>query len=216
MKLFFGKGKIVEQKILEYLEQINEEKVIFEKTILKYLKEKEKIKLKKRIIDVHTRESRADDIKREIVSLMYSQALLPDFRQNVMEMVERLDEIPNKMEMILFILEIENLKIPRVIYQDIKSLINKGMISIDRTIDAVKALLRNPGKVEEIINDIDIVESDSDKLERKIIKEIFKLKMVSDISRILLRDFVIEIAAIPDFAEHAGDIINIINMKVKV
>ena len=216
MKLFFGKGKIIEENIFQYLGFISSEKEIFVKALIDYLETGKIDELHDEIKKVHSYESKADDLRRNIEHTLYGKVLLPEFRGDIIRLLERLDNLPNECQTILYMIVTENLVIPEVLKEKIIELIQMNALSIDEVIDLIKALFNNPKEVEKYVEKIDELESKSDGNERELITKIFSSKSIDRCDRCLFKELVLEIGSISDYAERISDMATIINIKVKV
>ncbi len=216
MKLFFGKGKAVEEKIYEYLNYIAEAKSLFKDIITKFFEGRITEKFDEEVFSVHFKEARADDLRRDIEYHLYGKALLPEFRGDILGLLEELDKLPNKCESVLFMINLQSLKVPEFLKEDFINLVDINLKSIDESITLVKSLFQNPKIVGEIVNKLDKIESESDGKEREMIKKLFDSKEVDKCDKILLKELILEIGSISDFGEMIGDMVNIINVKVKV
>ena len=95
-------------------------------------------------------------------------------------------------------------------------LIDINLKSIDESINLVTTLFQAPKNVGAIVESLDKIESESDRKEREMIKKLFDAKEVETCEKILLKELILEIGSISDFGEMIGDMVNIINIKVKV
>ncbi len=215
MKLFIGKGKLVENNIYKYLDTIQEAKDLFKKLMENNLKGNKKI-VSKSSDKIHSFESSADDIRKDIEHLLYGKVLLPEFRRDLLNLLELIDKMPNKCESIIFMIDLQNLKVPKILKQDLLELVEINIKSIDRVVDAVKALLQKPKDLEPILDDLDKIESESDHKERDLIKKLFSSRSIDKADKILLKELILEIGSISDYGENIGDAITILNIKVRV
>jgi len=216
MKFFWGKGKKVEEEIYKFLEIVTEAKDKAHKAFLDYLKKNDIKILKKKANEVHFFEARADDIRREVEHHLYGKALLPEFRGNILSLMEAVDKLPNKCESILYMISLQNLKIPKKYVEDFQKLIKVNTEAVDASVKLIRTLFQNPSGVQAIVDEIDKLESASDKIERKMIENLFKQKKGNKCEKLLLKELILEIGSISDYAENIGDIVTIINIKMKV
>ena len=96
--LFINKQKKVESSLAEYREKVSTCLEVFENSILQYLETSDKSELEKNCVEIHKAESQADDIRREIEVMMYSKALFPESRGDILVMLETMDRVPNQAE----------------------------------------------------------------------------------------------------------------------
>ena len=216
MKLFFGKGRAVEKEIFEYLKLINSGKITFVNSLLEYLKTNKIKDLIASAENVHSYESKADDTKRNIEHALYGKALLPEFRGDIMRLLERLDRLPNECQTILDMIGLQNLIIPGILKEQLIELIQVNALSVDEVISLIRDLFTNPKEVEKYAKKIDQLESQSDSKERELIRKIFSSKSIDKCDRLLLKELVIEIGSLSDNAEMISDMVTIINIKVKI
>ena len=94
LNFLFKKERQLQSLIYSYLEDLG--------VVLNHFSNAMKIFLEKSLSDdfhflverTHKSESKADDIREEINLLMYSKALIPESREDVMRLLETIDEIP--------------------------------------------------------------------------------------------------------------------------
>ncbi|MBU1078706.1 MAG: DUF47 family protein [Spirochaetes bacterium] len=216
MKFFFGKGKIVEENIFKYLDLIKKEKDLFTQCLEEYLKTNKLKHSAAKIGSVHSYESKADDMRREIELSMYNKALLPQFRGDIIRLLELIDKLPNKCESILYMISLQNLKIPKMLKEGFRKLIIKNAETFGAVHVLITSLFKNPKEVQAYGDKIDKIESASDAIERELISAMFSSKTIDKCDRILLKELVLEIGSISDYGEHIADMATIIHIKVKV
>lgn len=216
MKLVFGKGKKVEENIFNYLDVIRKEKEVFFKYISEYIQFNKLKHSKKKSTSVHFYESKADDLKRKIEIDLYSKSLLPEFRGDIIRLMERLDKLPNKCQSIIYMISLQKMKIPKKIKTSLLELVKINIKTIDEVYQLISALFRDPKRVQDYYKKIDQIESSSDKKEREIIAVIFSLDSIDKADCILLKELVLEIGSISDYGERIADMVTIINFKVRV
>ena len=167
------------------------------------------------ITQTHKYESRADDICDTINDMMYSKALIPDARGDIIRLLEAIDEIPRFFERILFIMQTQKLVIPEFLILDIKELVRISMECCELLDKQVTALLKKKHGIRALLNTIDTNESHCDHIERRIIIKIFG----SDIDpfiKLQLKELIVTMGEISDQADRVSRQINIISMKRRV
>ena len=216
MKLLFGKGKIVEENIYKYLDIIKEEKKLFVDIITNYLNSNMPEKIMETVKFVHQYESQADDLRREIEHQLYEKALLPQFRGDILRLMEKLDKLPNQCQSILYDITLQNLKIPDDIKDDISKLIDENLKIFDSIFDLINSLFNDPKNVKIHAENIDKIESTSDRMERNIIKKLFASESIDKCDKILIKELISKIGHFSDFGQIIADVVIIINIKVRV
>ncbi len=163
----------------------------------------------------HKYESKADDIREEIKSLMYGKALVPDSRGDIMGLLESIDIIPHRFERILYIIQTQKLEIPGFLVLDIKELIRISLECCDLMDKQVRALLSKTNGIRSLMNTIDANESHCDHIERRIIVKVFDSEL-DPFCKLQLKDLIVQMGDISDEADRVSRRINIISMKRRV
>ena len=89
------------------------------------------------IEQTHKFESKADEIRDEINLLMYSRALIPESREDIMNLIEQVEIIPRIFELVLHLIRAQKITLPEFIKLDVKDLIR---ISVKTEADNTKQL----------------------------------------------------------------------------
>lgn len=212
---FFKKERQLEKLIYDYLENLGAIQSQFVKAM--------DICLEKGICDefcffmeqTHKFESKADDLRQEINELMYSRALIPESREDMMSLLESIDRIPGSLEVILNIINIQKIVIPDLIRPDIRELIRVSMESCELMARQVDAMLKKRDGVRSLLSDIDQKESLCDHIERRIIHKIFE-SSIDPFLKLQLKEMAVAMGDISDEADRISKRVNIINLKRRV
>ena len=163
----------------------------------------------------HKFESRADDIREEITTLMYSKALLPESRGDIMRLLEEVDAIPRIFEKVLHMIKMQKLSIPDVIVPDINKLVSISLASFELMLKQVESLSKRSGNIRALVATIDRNESECDHIERRIITKIFDSDL-DPFLKIQLKELISCAGEISDQADRVSKRVNIISMKRRV
>ena len=163
----------------------------------------------------HKFESKADDIREEITTLMYGKALLPESRGDIMSLLEEVDVIPRVFERVLYMIKMQKLSIPDFIVPDIEKLVSVSLASFDLTLKQIENFLKRHREIRALVATIDYNESECDHIQRRIITKVFD----SDLDPFLkmqLKELISCIGEISDQADRVSKRVNIISMKRRV
>lgn len=210
--LFVSKQKKVESSLADYRQQVSTCLEIFEKAFLQYMENNDRSQLENNFLTIHKAESNADDIRREIEVMMYSKALFPESRGDILGLLETMDRVPNQAEDTVQVLLNQHITIPEIYHPQVIQLIDICRRCADAMLESSSKLFSDFTSATITIGKVDELESEADHLEESIIEQIF----ASDIEgykKILLRDLIKQIATISDRAENVGDRIRIIVAK---
>ena len=161
----------------------------------------------------HQLESQADNVRREIESMMYAKAVFPESRGDILGLLESADRVPNRAESVLRNLYLEQIVIPADLAPDIKALTHLVFDCVEALLNSVKVLFSNYQQASEYNGQVDRLESEADHLEAKLIEQIFASDSRPASEKILLRQKVVAVSSIADRAEDTGDRIRIIIVK---
>jgi len=215
LTFLFKKERQLETLIYQYLENLSLIQKHFTKAMNICLKEGVSDDFSFCMDQTHKFESRADDIRDETNELMYSRALIPESREDIMALLERVDEIPRSFEQILNMIRTQMLAFPEFLVLDIQELIRISMESCDMMAKQIDVLIKKKEGIRVLMSTIDQNESHCDHIERRIITKLF----ASDLEPFLklqLKEMVIVMGEISDQADRVSKRINIMTMKRRV
>ena len=211
----FKKENRVEILIFEYMDTLKLAQEKFLDAINACLENQRCDEFEFLITQTHKYESRADDIRDEINNLMYSKALIPDSRGDIMRLIESIDLIAPFFERVLFVMQTEKLSIPEFIVLDVKDLIRISLECCDLLSKQLALHLKQKPGIRAILGIIDTNESHCDHIERRIIGKIFDSDLDTCL-KLQLKELILVMGEISDQADRVSKRINIINMKRRV
>ncbi len=165
--------------------------------------------------ETHKTESRSDDLRYEIETMMYAKALIPESRGDILELMEATDNVPNQFELVLYMIQTQRLCVPEFIVIDIKDLVKVSLEICTLLVEEIKALFSESDKIDKLVSSIDQKESHGDHIERRIITKLFDSDL-DTAQKILLKELILEIGEIADLVDVVSRRISIINIKRKV
>lgn len=210
--VFWKKQEEIKEAIEEYLAETEKCVECFCEAFDIYCAEGLSGNLERKIEETHAHESRADDRRRQIEIAMYERALIPAFRGDILGMLEAVDLVPNKCESVLYQIWFQQMSIPGEYHEQLKSLVRASRESYDLLARAFRYVFSETEKVLEAVTEVDAKESESDRMERRLIKTIFSAEG-DKADKILLKELVLEIGSISDRAENAADRLRIVAIK---
>jgi uncharacterized protein len=215
MAFFWKKSKSVEEMIENYMETVDKCMELFLKASKIYMKKGYSDDFFEMDRDVHKAESHADDIRREIELKLYGKALLPESRGDLLGLLESLDRIPGAAESALNLLCLEKPKIPHFLKKYIPDLIDVNLSAYYLVRKAVDAIMDNPRETLYIDKEIDTKESESDKIQQKMLKKLFN----SDLplaEKYQMKFFIGAMGNISDRCQDTSDRMSIIAIKRRI
>lgn len=164
---------------------------------------------------LHLAESKADDLRHEIEKTLYSRALLPESRGDILGLLESFDKMPNLMEAICAMCGTQQISFPEEFREGLIELVEINVEAYCLVRETVDKLFENPKLVGEAIGPVDRKESESDKLERSLTTAVFQSKM-DKADMILLRELISRIGDVSDRAENVARRMEIIALKKRI
>ena len=162
--------------------------------------------------EVHTRENDADALRREIGIDLFAKSLLPDSREDLLLLLERVDLMPNQAEDVLRQLLIQNIRLPAFTHAELLELADLGVQAFDLVAEGIEDALGRRTHVQEITRRIDDAEHVGDQIEQKLVTQLFRSELPTG-ERILARDIITASGQILDFAQDVGILLTVFAVK---
>ncbi len=213
--LFENKQKKVESQIAQYCNSVINCLDEFRNAFQAYSQDNDRANLASNYSKVHKAESQADDIRREIEVVMYTKALFPESRGDILGLLETMDKVPNEAESAVRMALNQYIQIPDILKPGILQLVDVCHRCVLAMVESVNKLFSEFTNATVAIGKIDELESEADFIESNLIEQIFS----SDIQgwqKLLLRDLVKRIAGVSDRSENVGDRVRIIVAKRRI
>ena len=200
----FSHTKELEGKIDELHDKIIEISMVFKKAVRLFLKEKRSKDYRKLSKEIKIIEHDADVLRRDIESRLYGQNLIPDFRGDVLELVENLDKVINEFDEVAHQFYLEQPDVPDVYHDDLKELVNQVCECAENLAFASRAFFKDFTAVRNYSKKVYFLEHETDKTTAKLIDAIFASNLELA-HKLQLKTFLSEVADIADLAENCVD-----------
>ena len=215
LNFFFKKELQLEKLIYDYLENLDMIQKHFVNAMNICLKEGASHDFCFIMYQTHKFESKADDLSDEINELMYSRALIPESREDIMALLEQVDKIPRSFEQILNMIRTQKIYFPEFLVLDIQELIRVSMESCNLMAKQMDVMIKKKEGIRALMSTIDQNESHCDHIERRIISRLFESDLDSFI-KLQLKELVVVLGEISDQADRVSKRVNILTMKRRV
>lgn len=208
----FRKNKELLAKLDEYMKTAVNSLAVFEETITHYMAHGIDEHFNVLVKKTHQQESLADDIRRSIELEMYQKSLLPETREDLLNIIETMDKIPNLAEAVCYDFVIQKTVLCKDIREKFMELLKLSRETFDRTVEATRDCFDKREKISEYKVVVDKNESIGDSLERDMITIIFNSNLETG-EKVIQRDIVIKLGEICDQCERVLDKIVICSVK---
>jgi len=210
------KQRHIEALVGEYLDQWNECIRQFRRAMDVFLEEGAGESFDFAVRQTHQTESLADDLRRTIEQLMYAKALMPESRRDIMTFLQKIDQVINRAETALFIIQNECAEIVPSLLPGFRSLVVQSEAATETLLTAARKIFTHNPELASHVKELDQRESECDDIERNLIRNIFKDDDIDPLQKVLLRDLILKLGDISDHAQHSANWIYIMSIKRRV
>lgn len=200
----FSHTKELEQKIDALHDKIIEISMVFKKAFSVFLKEKRSPNYRKLSKEIKIIEHDADNLRREIENRLYAQNLIPDFRGDILELVENLDKVINEFDEVAHKFYIEQPEIPEKYHERFKELVSQVCECSENLAMGSRAFFRDFSAVRNYSKKVYWLEQESDKTTAALKEAVFESDMELA-HKLQLESLLSEVADIADLAENCVD-----------
>jgi uncharacterized protein len=215
LSFLFKKEHQLESLIYQYLENMSRTQEHFVKAMETYFQEGICGEFAFLIEQTHKFESKADEIRDEVNFLMYSRALIPESREDIMLLIEQVEIIPRIFELILHLIRTQKIKLPEFITLDVKDLIRISVESCQLMVKQIELMLKNRQGIRALVSTIDHYESHCDHIERSLMVKVFDSSL-DKVDKLQLKELIIALGEISDQADRVSKRVNILTLKRRV
>ncbi len=212
--MLWKKEQSIIDKIKGYLDQVDTCRKRFRTCIERLLLEPDDEENQAILEEVHRAESKADDLRRDIELQLYQRALIPESRGDVLGLLETMDAIPGMLQSLCYQFLLEKIIVPEQFRERYLHLVDVNLKSYDLVRQAMLGLFYKK-EVRELTDLVDAAESESDRVERALIRDIFSSKL-DKADKILLKEIIINTGDISDQAETVKDRLILAIVKRKI
>jgi len=202
----------VEKQIDDFMDQVVRSGLIFSQGAEAYL-QGNTTDFKRKLKEIIEVEHAGDDLRRSIQQYLYTKTLIPESREDVLQLLEDMDSLLDRFKGALWRMEIENLHIENVFHEDFKLLITAVVESVEAIVRAARAFFKNISSVSDHLDKVYYWESESDKISTRLQMAIFRKEDLRLSHRMLQREFARHLDKIADRAEDVADRLNIYVIK---
>jgi len=210
--VFLRKQRLIEKDVFNYLYTWKKCLEYFKGGMEVYLAEGIGEKFDYYVQEVYKTEERADELRRKVEWEMYSKALIPESRGDILGFLETMDKIPNKAESLLNQIKLQKLEFPKELNQNLERIVALSCEAIQLVYEAATKLLSKNDDIHKLADKIDAKESECDHAEQDTIEKIFSMD-IEKADKILLKEFIIEMGNLTDRAEDVSDRLTILSVK---
>lgn len=157
-------------------------------------------------------EAKADNSRRALEKMLYKGVVLPFGRGAKYELLESVDDVADKAELVARLILIEKLNIPKNLSKDFKELSGTVLEAANHLKEAIIYLDQNLDKAISHAVKVELIREKARQIEFRLIEKLFS-KLDGALSIILLKELITLIGSVADKAEEAAD--RVVSLAVK-
>lgn len=208
----FGKTKAMEVAIDGFLDTISNGGMSFEQGIAMYLEFGPDGRSATVAKQIKHFEAEGNRLRREIEIQLYAEMLIPDFRADVLSLLEDLNFLLGLVEDAFLDITVEKPEIEEKFKPDYKLLTSAAIKTLESLVLAARAFFRNITAVHDHLNKVGFHEEEADQVATRLKGDIFGSDLGLD-RKMHLRYFLDKIDNLADEAEKIGDSLAISSLK---
>lgn len=212
MKLKIFKRQLdIEESIDNFLNTLSESGILFHENVKAYIiKSKSEFDTKSQMIIKHEHE--ADKLRRDIETQIYRKNLIPESSGDILALMEKLDNIINKIGFATNRFDIEAPVIPDELYHQFERIAYTSMQAVEALVLSTRSFFKNIPMTQDNLHKVSFWEGEGDKAILHLQKVIFQSEL--DLAHKLhLRSLANDINAVSDMSEDAADMLHIFVIK---
>ncbi len=162
-------------------------------------------------------EEKADAIIRKIENDFYVYSLLPNYASEILNLLEKVDDIIDQTKNTLSQFDVESPFIPEEIKTDFSRLVNISVKTAENAIPAARVFFTDTNLVKDKIQKVVFYERETEKLANKIKRRTFKeMDQLKLSEKMHLRYFTLHIEEIADAAKVVAKMLASLLIKIKM
>jgi len=212
----FKTSKNVIINIDEYFNNIEQGNLNFKQGVNHYL-DGETDEFENNLRKILKFESDADSIIRKIENDFYVHSLMPNYSSDILNLLEKTDDIIDKSKKVLSQFDVEAPYFPEDLKNDFKRLVSLSVKSVENVIPAARVFFTAPNLVKDKLQKVMFYERESDKLATNIKRRLFKeMDFLKLSEKIHLRYFTLHVEEVSDASEIVAKMLSSLVIKIKM
>jgi len=211
MQILFGKTRLLESQVDEFLDLITKGTLCMREAIRSYLSGDDE-DFQSRLTMIGDYERKADELRRSTESMLYTYSLIPESRADVLGLLENLDNVIDRAKQIVQEFDVQQPDV-EIGYLDLYvQVTSKSVKAVEQVVDAARAFFRNESRLRDCINKVDFFETEADRAGLRLKKQIFQSDL--DLARKQhLRYFADALESLSDIAQEVSEQLAIASIK---
>jgi len=207
----FGKTKLLESQVDQFLDLITKGTLCMRAAIQSYLGGDDE-DFQSRLELVSEYERKADDLRRSTQAMIYTYSLIPESRADVLGLLENLDSVIDRVKQVVQEFDVQEPDVEIGYFDLYLQVTNKSVKAVEQVVDAARAFFRNESRMRDCINKVDFYEGEADRAGFRLKKQIYQSDL--DLARKHhLRYFADALESLSDIAQEVSERLTIASIK---
>ncbi len=207
----FGKHKQIEAEIEQFLDYIVEGGLLFKKGIRFYLDDRLD-EFEERLTDLRQLEKNADRLRRNIETHLYTRTLIPEFRGDVLGLLEHSDGVLNQIADTLLEFSVEQPETLKELNKTKYELAKNAIKASESMVKAIRAYFNDLNAVRDHIQHVNFLREETNRVAESYKRDLYSRDLRLS-HKMHLRYFAVSIENIADDAEDLCDRLAIATIK---
>ncbi len=208
----FGQSKAMEEMIDDFLDRISEGGMRFEQGISTFVDTGPSGRSDEKVEQMRELEREGNRLRRTIETHLHTEMLIPEFRGDVLSLLEDLNFLLGLTEDTFLAFTVERPLINEQFKGDFKLLVATAVKAVESAVLAGRAFFRNIAAVRDHLGKVSFYEEECDQISTRLKLDIFESDLSLDL-KMHLRYFVDKIDNLADEAEDVGEWLAIYSIK---
>ena len=200
----FQKSQVLINEIDEFLDKVSEASMVVEQTYLHYIDKGADQYLNEKMQQIFDIEARGDEIRRNVATVMYTQMLMPDTREDVLTLLDFLDNVLDDCTHLIASLCISRPELPNEFKPAFRELTIEVVKASQYMVQAARAYFKQPYAVRDHVHKISFHEIESTKIVLRLGKAVHDSDLPLEYQRFLV-ELAVKIREISSHADDVGD-----------
>lgn len=159
-------------------------------------------------------EREADDLRRKVQEALYRKSLLPEFRGDVLHLMEKMDDLIDIAKENLMQFDVENPFIPAEIHEAFLELAKTSINGVEAVVLSARNFFRDPRSVNDLLHRVYFYEQEADRLSNALKRKVYnELPGLNLSQKNHIRHFINQVEDLSDVSEGIADILAILAIK---
>lgn len=210
---FFKSSAGVISQIEEFFTLIDQSSLVFSAGIRSYLKgDRDEFVLS--MEKAAEMERKADELRRKVQEDLYRHSLLPEFRGDVLHLMEKMDDLIDIAKENLMQFDVENPFIPADIHKEFMELADTSIKGVESIVLSARNFFRDPRSVNDLLHRVYFYEQEADRLSNALKRKVYNdLPGLNLSQKNHIRHFINQVEDLSDVSEGVADILAVLAIK---